>query len=65
MTEPIKKAGMTWVCSLPAGDWHLTVVDPDTVLAACPEHEPRLIYRDGRVEVLTMPDSALWGMVKF
>lgn len=37
--------------ALPAGDWTIERIGDDTLVFACPDHEP-MIYKNGKLEIL-------------
>jgi hypothetical protein len=51
-----RRTGMKFVCELPGDGWRLAVYK-DTIIAAHPEHPPKMIRADGTVEELTSTNA--------
>lgn len=56
---------MKFLANLPKGDWKFERFG-DRVIAACPEHEPRMIDKDGNVTLIAfVPDKMYDAYLKY
>lgn len=51
MDEPIRRSGAEFLGQLPPGEWVFERIGDDTIICACPEHEPRIV-KNGKLEIL-------------
>jgi hypothetical protein len=49
--QSVIRSGQELVAELPPGDWIIERISDDTLVFACPEHEPR-ICKNGKLEIL-------------